>query len=34
MKVIIDIPSDFTGDYIADKFMIVVSRVSAIRLQF
>lgn len=29
MKVIIDIPSDFTGDYIADKFKDFFSRVIA-----
>lgn len=29
MKVIIDIPKDFTGDYIADKFKDFFSRVIA-----
>lgn len=29
MKVIIDIPNDFTGDYIADKFKDFFSRVIA-----
>lgn len=29
MKVVIDIPSDFTGDYIADKFKDFFSRVIA-----
>lgn len=29
MKVVIDIPKDFTGDYIADKFKDFFSRVIA-----
>ena len=29
MKIIIDIPNDFTGDYIADKFKDFFSRVIA-----
>ena len=29
MKVVIDIPNDFTGDYIADKFKDFFSRVIA-----
>lgn len=29
MKVVIDIPNDFTGDYIADKFKDFFSRVMA-----
>lgn len=29
MKIIIDIPNDFTGDYIADKFKDFFSRVVA-----